>query len=709
MILKRIIMRKNIYSIVAVLLIAGGVIFLLPHKPSFWGDELLGGVSFVGAGSIKEFLFVQGSVGPEVAPVYPLLLYLSANYLHIPMEMFRYFSALCCILSVLFIYLTVSKFIKTKQALLIAVSFSLLPIHLWYSMLLRPHALAFLLSVISFYLFTKVNENTSYKNIVFLCVINTILIFTHYIFFWIPFAECLFLIAKRKRDKQRAIFFIINFLLIGGVIFYLGVCVKSNNADFSPEKGFTQLVLTILGLLDFEVSSIHSWSIFIQPLFFVQYPMPEWLDLLLKTSPLIIIYGGNILISIFKSYLLFRYISLFLKGDSIWDDTIFCLLFFGVIFPILFGILQIVTGANLLMARYFYLSFVCKIAILYICISRLRNKWTRLFLTSIILLFFVHHYLLYRTCSPYSEWNSCAQYLQEQITEKDIILTGRFEEAVTLQHVCPSLNTIPMYYSSSINSAVEGIHYFQNKFPSSTIWLVYSMQWNGTIPCILREELQQKDVSFSEKVFVPFEGIACYKILPKNNESSLETMYRCNPDFTWKDEKKTRKKEMGDIFEHSGISKLDYEPLLDKLVFPDGTAGLNTIPHLVFQCTNIGKGDEIQTLCKYFSKQIIWAKIGLIFTLTETGNINDAEEFFPELTRKNFYLSKLVKPIWKVYTEGKYEQVISECNKLKKAGFPLAHLLETIIQLRIKNKEQEILPIGILPYNEKGKELLDEI
>ncbi len=702
------------YSLIFVLLLVSiGVIVLLPHQPSFWGDELLGGVSFTGASSVREFLSVQWSIGTEVAPIYPLLLYFNDKYIHIPQEMFRYFSALCCVLSVLFIYLTMTKLSDRKTAFFVALVVALLPLHLWYSMLLRPHALAFLLSIVSFYFFSLVERGNSLKYFLPLCFINTALIFTHYIFFWIPFAECLFLVLNKKFCKQSAVFILFNFIIMVGVIFYLGIIVRTNNIDFVPEKSFKQLIFTIFGLMDFEISSINSWAIYIQPLFFIRKPIPIWLNSLLRTAPLVIIYMGNILLSILFLYILIKKLLTIIKDKSISTDITFYLLFFGIILPILFVLLQIISGTNILMARYFYLSWICKIALLFICVGEMGNKRVRYLLTIVIFLFFFHHYILYRSCTPYSDWNSCVKHIQDQTKKDEIIITGRFEEALILKYVSPALETIPIIYSTSIKSALDYVSALQNKHSDLTIWLVYSMQWNPNIPCILREELKKRKIIYSEKVFPAFEGIACYKIQPKiveNNNafSSHDAFYQCNTEYNWEEEKNIRKGKMRAILEKSVKPSNNIEPLLDWFVFPDGTAGVNTIPQLIFQIIAKGKGNEALSLCEHFSEQTHWATIGLIFSLTERGEIEKAEQVFYKLTQKNFYLAKLLKPLWKDYVEKKYEELSQQCKQLKKAGFPLAHLLGTVVQLRKKDEGQQILQSGLFPFNEEAEKQIQD-
>ncbi len=107
------------------------------------------------------------------------------------------------------------------------------------------------------------------------------------------------------------------------------------------------------------------------------------------------------------------------------------------------------------------------------------------------------------------------------------------------------------------------------------------------------------------------------------------------------------------ILEKSGESAEKIEPLLDWLVFPDGTVGSNTIPQITFQFVAMGKNNEVLTLCEHFSEQVHWATVGLIFSLTERGEIEKAEQLFKILTKKNFYLSNLLKPLWKDYAEKK--------------------------------------------------------
>ncbi|HOK10134.1 MAG TPA: glycosyltransferase family 39 protein [Candidatus Hydrogenedens sp.] len=702
---------KKYYLIIILFLISVIAIISLPQKPSLWGDELLGGVLFTEASSAIEFLTVQGSVGPEVAPIYPLLLYFNAKYLHIPLNTFRYFSVLCCLFSSLFIYLSISKFASSKIAFLTSVSVALVPIHLWYSMLLRPHALAFLLSTISFYFFTLINnDHVKVKYLLILCFINVILIFTHYIFFWIPLAESLFLILNRRINKRNILFLFLNSTMIGFVIFYLGFFIRTNNIEFAPEKGIKQIFLFIFSVMDYEIPSMTSWGILIQPLFFVHRQIPPWLNHFFEYAPKIVVYSGNCLLSLLLLYLLAKELFYIIKNKTLPKNISCYLLFFGVIMPICFGLIQIILGINISMVRYFYLSFICKIALLYIFLIQIRNKNLYRFLTTITVLFFIHQFIIYRACLPYSDWDTCAKYINERTIANDIIITGRFEEAVTLKYAMPNPNTTPILYSTSIKSAIDGILDLQHKNPSSTIWLIYSMQWNFNMPCILREELKKRDINFHEKVFPSFEGIASYEIPPKiqheNNKTTYDAFYNCNPEYQWEDEKKNRKDKMLKILEQYRSHKLNNESLLDWLVFPDGSAGLNTTPQLTFQLIAMDKKNEAQGLFRHFSNQTIWANIALILFLTETGQLTTAEEIFIPLAKRNIYLACLLKPIWKNYAEGKYSELLEQCHQLKKAGFPLAYLLETIVQLKTETRSQKILQSGLFPLNNTAKILL---
>ncbi|MGC8844255.1 MAG: hypothetical protein ACP5QY_00230 [Candidatus Hydrogenedens sp.] len=209
------------------------------------------------------------------------------------------------------------------------------------------------------------------------------------------------------------------------------------------------------------------------------------------------------------------------------------------------------------MARYFYLSWICKIALLFVLINSITSKPLQYFLTIVAILFFIHHYVLYRSCSPYSDWNSCAKYIQNSYGKEDIIITGRFEEALALEYVFPDSDNTPILYTTSIKSAMDGIPFLQNQHPSSTIWLVYSMQWNDKIPCILREELKKRGIGFHEKIFPAFEGIACYKIQPETKKensitTSFDSIYYCNAEYNWEEEKQIRKSNMRNILEKLG-------------------------------------------------------------------------------------------------------------------------------------------------------------
>ncbi len=703
---------KKISIVLLLCTICVGAILSLPHKPCYWQDEFLAGVAFIGSSSVKEFFTVKNSITPEVAPVYPFLLYAVTNYLHIDPNQFRYFSILCMMLCVVFFYLTISKLIEPKTAFWASISFALIPLHLWYTLLLLPHVLAFLFCTISFYLFSHLIEKESIKgvDIFLISFINLLLVLTHYMFFWIPFTECLIFLFTKKPTRDRALFILINIVIVFSTVVHIIVINHKFSIAIPPSKDLKQTLLTVLGVSDFSLLSTNSWAVFVQPLFFKHTPMPSWLALSLYRIPIYIVLWGNIIVSILMLWMFFKKLLTIFKKKVVEVDAVFILLIFGIFTPFLFALIQVITGSGALEGRYFYISFACKLALLYFIVGQIRRRSIRLFLTFVILLFFIHNYLLYRTCNSYTDWRACVQYLTDEMSKDDIIVGGEFEEVATLNLVWTSefnqTKIPPIFYTSSPKSAMEGVSFLQNRFPHSNIWLIYYMKWTNKIPCVIREELKENHFAFQEKLFPSFEGIACYKIMKKQEEDITATnvedpFISCPMGYDWGQEKKQMRRILKILF-----GKNNYTPEMDLFLMPEEIGGWNTRLQIVLQLSAMNRTDVVEAFYKKTKESESDIDVSLIFGLTDEEYLPLVKDEIKNLKKRKRILTDLVENLWKDYSEKNYPELIRKCEELKRAGFPYAFPLLDIARLKLENIESPFISTGLFPLNDSARKFL---
>lgn len=687
---------KDFFIIVILVVVSVVCGVLTKGKPSLWGDEVFGGVQFLGAESLGDFLLVLWSIGPEVAPLYPSSLYLWNRIFPHRVEYYRYLSFGIGIAGIMGVYLLCRKFSTQRVALWTALSIMLLPIHQWYSWLLRPHIFAYTLCVVSVMLFWVW---LSCPNRLWLCLLiatNVLLICTHYIFLWLLLAEAgyVWLFSKLNRLQK--------WLLIGGMVCLSGVLcvylvffVQANNLGFESENDVIKLSMSLFGFLDFEVPAYSSWAVYLPGWLFSHGWITPRLNSLLSQLPRIIQMAGNILLMVGVMYVVINRIRRYFICQVRSFEPPDFFIFVSIIFPTFMAIVQLMTGLSVYMPRYFYIALVGKVFLIYLALSSMQNVMVRKFLTALVLIYFIHQYMLYRANQPYTDWKGCVEYLSTHVQSQDMIVAGRLEEALVLRanwQDCP----VSIGYSPSFHSIFEGL---KNNYPHiipldraipsapDNIWVVSSMQWNNELPCIYRDEFSRRGIGVQEeKIFPAFEGLVCYKVpfesirnrnvrAESANSTLWDNSYSCASTLQWEfDKQRQRVERMQDVGLTNGLQTED-EYFFQFLLFPEGTAGMSTIPLLSFYLLDQHKGDWANLLIDRFASRIVWASLSGLLMELDQGNRTGAYEKLLLIRKQNIFLYFLIKPYYHALSRNISRQRYDEAMRLRKMGFPLGWFL----------------------------------
>lgn len=685
---------------------------ITPHSPSIWGDEVYGGLTFLHSKSYSDFFLKLWSIGPEVAPIYPSILYLTYKVLGFQETILRLLSLLFYILNILVAYFILSSLTNRSVGFIGTLILSIFPLNLWYSLILRPHILSFLFASISILITIKKLKEDHLKILEpLLLIVNILLVLTHYAYFWLPIVESL--LSSKEKLKKKKYYFKYDFanLFIALSLFsYITLFVKTNNVNFQSNKSLFELLTITFGLLDREIPFINSWSIFIQPIFFYGKHMPSYLTKILDFAPYIITYGGNFIFIIIVVSILVSYLrSVFTKGTKYPTPLLSFLISIGVLFPLFLSTLEIISGMSVAMPRYLYPSFLCKIIlILMIIYYKVPKTHFKVVFFSLILLYFSHNYILYTFTSPYTEWKKCLTKIESEALPEDILLTGRYEEALVIHWNKISLQlseNLKTFYSSSLISTIKGINWLRSKYPNSNVWVIYSNQWNPDIPCILTEEFSKHHIDHQITVYPGFEGISCVKIPPlkevPSQTPSIET-YRCTEDFNWEEVKLSILNSITNLLKNGGDLEIDLlernHQLLEELIFPEGTAGFNTFPTITYSLCKNGAYDLAESLCKKFSDQLPLATLSWGIVKIEENKVKDAEKVLRKLRRQNIYLSLITKPLLKAYMEDDLEELLAQAKNLKAEYYPLGWIFEEIVKDKLTKGNNEFFTIGIFPF-----------
>ncbi|MCX8065150.1 MAG: glycosyltransferase family 39 protein [Candidatus Hydrogenedentes bacterium] len=693
-----------------VILLPITVYLINSNFPSLWGDEIYGGLTFLRSGSYINFLIRLWSIGPEVAPIYPSILYLAHKIMGFQETVFRGISLFFGVLNIVIAFTLVSSLTNKKIGFLSAIILTISPLHLWYSPLLRPHILSFLLSSVSLLITTKIISDEKDKSLgILLTATNLTLILTHFAYFWLPIIESLCILTKiPKKVKHYFSISLANILIGLSAILYITFFVKTNNASFLSTKSLFEFVFIPLGLLDFEVNFLNSWSIFLQPIFFYGKSVPHLWDQIFYYTPYVLAYGGNAVLSII---ILLTSLSHFInkfKRKELSPDPIFLLVIMGILYPSIVCVLEAITSSSLAMARYLFPSFLCKIGLILWAIENKINKPShKLIFLSLLILYFSHNFILYTFTSPYSEWRKCLSEIESKLSTNDIIITGRLEEALTLHWNKKSISSqknYKIYYSSSITSTTRGVNLLRSNYPNSNIWIIYSNQWNPNIPCILKEEFSKSTIPHQLTVFTGFEGITCAKVPPINYTAELTSniqSYKCDTNFNWEEIKSSITNLILDILksdESIVLTPLEKNKnLLDELIFPEGTAGFNTFPTITYLLCKKGAHNWAEALCKHFSDQTPIATFSWAIVKIEKSKSEELGNIIYKLKRQNIYLAYVTQPLIKAYSEKDFEKLLLISRKLKEEFYPLGWIFEEIAKDKLSMVNNEFFDVGVFP------------
>jgi len=300
------------------------------------------------------------------------------------------------------------------------------------------------------------------------------------------------------------------------------------------------------------------------------------------------------------------------------------------------------------------------------------------------------------------------------MSKDDIIVGGTFEVSATLNFIWTSefnqTKIPPIFYTSSPKSAMEGVSFLQNRFPHSNIWLVYSMKWTSKVPCIIREELKENNLVFQGKLFLPFEGIACYKIVKKQagDTTAINTedpFISCPMGYDWEQDKREIRETIAFLLSDLKPLSTEKEPLADLFLIPKEIGGKNTILLVGFQLSALNRTDMIKAFYKKINQIGTDVDIGLIFGLTDKEDFPFVEQEIKKLKKQKRIMASLVEILWKDYSEKNYPELIRKCEELKRAGFPYAFPLLDIARLKLANIESPFISTGLFPLNDSARTL----
>lgn len=213
------------------------------------------------------------------------------------------------ILSVYFIYYLGYRLYNKQTGYFAALLLALSPIHIHYSLELKPYTLSMALTVLSFYFFKEVvSENTTKKSWVFLGLVNSCLLYTHYYSIVILFIESMLILSYRQRMKEA--FYAL--LTVNGLVFLL----------FVPWFGFL-VYSNMHRMFTYNPTWISDWTWLSPVITFIRmsagYHCPRKLGFLIAISFLLLLVWG-----------LFRSLTL-KKREALFSEILMLVLFFSPI------------------------------------------------------------------------------------------------------------------------------------------------------------------------------------------------------------------------------------------------------------------------------------------------------------------------------------------------------------------------------------------
>ncbi len=687
-------------------------ILLIVQKPSVWTDEYLGGLDYLNVTNFKAFYLYILSYGPQVAPLYFFTLYLFCGKLGVPIETFRWVIVFFNIVSANFVYLIAKSLLPRKYALGVGFLFISFPIFLWNASSLRYHSITQMWAFISLYLFISYylsKEEISFFSLVSLTLVNIFLALSHYLFVWIIGVEVFMLLLKLiKRQFIYLLPAVLNLVVFSLGFSYLVYVFYGNRfLALSLNHSFWKVLEIVFGVRDFEVPSYISWGIYVQPIVFAPNALPPMIQKICDIAPLIILdVGGGIIASIlFVSFLLASY--RFLKDFWAFDEKLFFIFLLAFLCPIVFATWSLLSGGNVLIARYILVCYVAKFCWLFIILSKWKPKRVLLkwFVASVILLWAFHQYLLFRVNSIYTDWEGCVRYVSENLKEDDIIICGRDVDCAVFKYNWREKikREIPAIFTSdSLNTSLDFLVYLIKHLPPEhKICILYNTCWNLTLEEKISAIWNEYGLRYSLARFPSWEGILCYIF-------SVEENFKVKEESPYVEESSYSSSPLVPLLQSNLEKEFTEEEKVILARYKDfgDEIGMTNFLHMILDLINLGKSDWARIISKQFQSANSWATLG--FALSEMENLNMAEEIFRKLKVQNPYFAFVFSNIWENLKRKDYLALKKESERLLSDGYSFAYVFYHLAEHKEKNTKC-ILPIGIFPFTTNSEEKLRDV
>lgn len=208
--LKKILDNKYIH-LVFLLAVAFLVRYWYVDKTSIGSDEVFS--VFVSQYSISEIINILSN--GDNPPLWEILLHFWCELFGGTELAVRMLSLLFNVLTIIPIYLIGYKFFNTRTAIIVSLLFTFSSFSLFISHEARVYSLLGLLSSFSMFLFLKFINNNGRKNeLVWLTILNSLLLYSHYLSAWIIIVQIIAFVILYKKINVRFFMYLLHLLFV---------------------------------------------------------------------------------------------------------------------------------------------------------------------------------------------------------------------------------------------------------------------------------------------------------------------------------------------------------------------------------------------------------------------------------------------------------------------------------------------------------------
>jgi hypothetical protein len=143
-------------------------------------------------------------------PIHIALLHFWLNIFGLSDVSAKMFSVVCSVLAGLVLFIFAKKYFGNKLALAVSFLFLFSNAQQFYATEVRPYALIQLLCITSFYFYFNIISFPKKRDILFLFLANTVLLFTHYLTIFIFVVQFVGVLLFVKKDKKILIYYFVS-------------------------------------------------------------------------------------------------------------------------------------------------------------------------------------------------------------------------------------------------------------------------------------------------------------------------------------------------------------------------------------------------------------------------------------------------------------------------------------------------------------------